>query len=1329
MEKLLPQNIEAESGVLGSIIIDPEAIVQIADFLMAEDFYRDAHRTIYEVIIQLYEQQQPADFITICDELESRGKLEGVGGPSYVTSLINQVPTSGNVEYYGRIVERTAILRRLIHAAGEIAATAYQESDADVALEKAEQLIFNISQRHAHADFSPLRDILSDYMSKLDQLHDRRGTIVGVPTGFADLDRLTGGLQRSDLIILAARPAMGKCVRATTLIDNPITGERLTVEEYVKHQIPQVLSISDKGKVRATVISHWIDSGIQPCYRVQTRLGRMVEVTGHHPFLTVQGWKPLHDLSVGQRIGVPTSVPVFGTDESLSLDKVRLLAYFIAEGGLTGNSPAFTNTDPIIVDDFKRIIETRFPTCAIRQERISYTVAQQKKVYTQRGIAILPANPVTTWLRELGLMGKLAKDKFFPACVWTWSRRYLAEFLRVLLSCDGCIYSFKGVPIIEFTVASQQLAADVNHAFTRFGIISKYCRKGDNAWRVEVTSPESVQKYQREIGWIGEKTTRFAEYEYVITSRGGNYGHAPKDVWQIIRANALVPNHSYIGSVVGMTGASPVTTIPENAALPRNSGQYSSDRACPCHACRVADPIYDLRGPNAHTNQSISRTRLSAFADALDSPTLRFVASPDIYWDEIVAIEAIGEHQVYDLTVPDGANFVAQDVFVHNTSFALSLAHNSAIKHKQSIAVFSLEMSKEQLVQRFLSMDAGIDQQRLRTGWIEDDEWERIIYAMGTLSEASIWIDDTAGISTMEMRSKARRLQAEHGVDLIIVDYLQLMQSTAGGSRNKNREQEISEISRNLKGLAREINVPVLALAQLSRAVESRSSKIPQLSDLRESGCVTGDTLVYLPDEGIYRPIEQLVGKTGFRVLALNEATWQLEPQPVTNAFATGIKPVYKMKTRLGRTIRATGNHKFLTIHGWKRLDELTKDERVALPRRLSGPTQSTMSNDELALLGHLIGDGCTLPTHAMQYTTNDPTLAEVVADLAIKVFGDTIVPRIQKERDWYQVYLPPSYKLTHNTHNPIVNWLGDLGVFGLRSYEKYVPDKVFAQPAESIALFLRHLWSTDGCIHLSHGKKHYAGIYYASSSNRLAQNVQSLLLRLGINATLSRHAQTGKGRDQYHVTVSGKSEIEQFLHLVGGLGQNKTMHHSTIVEHLSLRTANTNRDIVPHEVWRLLAVPAMQAAGLAGRKMQASLGNAYCGTSLYKQNLSRERALRLAQVVTSTQLTALAHSDVYWDKIISIEPDGEENVYDLTVNERHNFVANNIISHNSIEQDSDIVMFIYRDDVYNPESERKNIADIIIAKHRNGPVGEVSLFFQASQTRFRDLEVSPPTE
>ncbi|HET7639672.1 MAG TPA: DnaB-like helicase N-terminal domain-containing protein, partial [Ktedonobacteraceae bacterium] len=251
MEKLLPQNIEAECGALGSIIIDPEAIVQVSDFLHADDFYRDAHRTIFEVILQLFEEHEPADFITICDELERRNKLEEVGGASYITSLINQVPTSGNVEFYARIVERTAILRRLIHAAGQIAAIAYEEGDADIALDKAEQLIFNISQRHARSDFAHMRDILAEYMNKLDQLHERRGTIVGVPTGFTDLDRLTGGLQKSDLIVLAARPGIGKSSLALSLAHNSALKYQNSIAlfslEMSKDQLAQRLLSMDAG--------------------------------------------------------------------------------------------------------------------------------------------------------------------------------------------------------------------------------------------------------------------------------------------------------------------------------------------------------------------------------------------------------------------------------------------------------------------------------------------------------------------------------------------------------------------------------------------------------------------------------------------------------------------------------------------------------------------------------------------------------------------------------------------------------------------------------------------------------------------------------------------------------------------------------------------------------------------------------------------------------------------------------------------------------------------------------------------------------------------------
>ena len=226
MDKLLPQNIEAECGVLGSIIIDPEAIVQVADFLRPDDFYRDSHRIIFEVVERCYERGEPADFITICDELERSNKLEYIGGASYITSLINEVPTSGNVEYYGRIVERTSILRHLIEAAGKIARLASDNEVAtEEAIEKSQTLLYDIAQRRKVDRLTSHREGLSEYMETLSDLCDRREegiTITGIPTGFSKMDTMTGGLQRGDLVVYAARPSVGKSSLALNIAKNVI---------------------------------------------------------------------------------------------------------------------------------------------------------------------------------------------------------------------------------------------------------------------------------------------------------------------------------------------------------------------------------------------------------------------------------------------------------------------------------------------------------------------------------------------------------------------------------------------------------------------------------------------------------------------------------------------------------------------------------------------------------------------------------------------------------------------------------------------------------------------------------------------------------------------------------------------------------------------------------------------------------------------------------------------------------------------------------------------------------------------------------------------------
>src|SRR5919108_6078458 len=474
------------------------------------------------------------------------------------------------------------------------------------------------------------------------------------------------------------------------------------------------------------------------------------------------------------------------------------------------------------------------------------------------------------------------------------------------------------------------------------------------------------------------------------------------------------------------------------------------------------------------------------------------------------------------------------------TAISLNVALHAALVAKKSIAIFSLEMSKEQLTERLLTEQAQIDAQRMHRGLLTEAEFDRVSNALGPLGEAQIYIDDTPVMDELTLQLKARQAKMRHNIDMILVDYLQLMHGRAR-SDDGNRVQEVSAISRALKGLARELRIPVIALSQLSRAPEQRPDKRPILSDLRESGCVTGDTLVYLPASGAYVPIKELVGKSGFEVLALDQGWWRMDSRRVTNVFATGTKPVFKLTTQLGRSVRATANHKFLTMQGWRRLDDLKVGEHIALPRILQGPVEDSMSREELALLGHLIGDGCTLPRHAIQYTTKDASIAKEVARLARDVFGDSVRPRIQHERSWIQVYLAATAHLTHGVRNPVRVWLDELGVFGLRSFEKRVPKKVFEQSALGVACFLRHLWATDGCVHMK--GSHYASIYYASSSEGLARDVQALLLRVGINARLSQHRQGTKGRDQFHVTLSGHSEMLAFLSIVGVVGEAKAEH------------------------------------------------------------------------------------------------------------------------------------------------------------------------------------------
>jgi replicative DNA helicase len=885
-----PYSAEAEISVLGGMLIDGDAIVRSIEILDDSMFYREGNRRLFRAMVRLWERGEVIDAITLSEELKNSGDLEAVGGMPYVAQLLDAVPTAANLEYHAKIVREKALLRRLIEAATTIIQETFaNQGDVEEILDQAEQRIFQIAQTHDRKGFVWIKELLWPAMEQIELLSQNSSAVTGVPTGFVDLDNLTAGFQKGDLVVVAARPSMGKCLAhdAEIVLED---GSVVTIEEVYRKGAARLLTLGGDLRFHATSPSAFVDDGIKPVFRVTTRLGRSIETTLTHPFLTIDGWKRLEELKPGGHIAVPRVVGVFG-GERLRECEVKLLAYLIGDGCLTDTTPEFTNSDPRVGEDFSGAAAafgsvtvrqddsrgTRTPTLYVRKDaemlstgRAAFgerlTAAMRAAGRNGREVAaavgvspasvsnwrngetvpdepafgalcgvleadretLLPPglgairrrarNALTGWLDELGLWRRDSKSKFIPEVVFRLERPQLVLFLNRLFATDGwATVLASGQPQLGYATVSERLARQVQHLLLRFGITASLRRRAIRyrdgrrlAWQLDITDAASIGTFAREIGIFGKEEA----VGRVLAALEGRRRQTNRD---------LVPVQVWkrIGDAKGAESW---------ASLARRAG---------------------IRGwSNLHVGRrALSRTRLAALADALGDAELRALARSEVYWDEIVSIEPVGMKQVYDLTVPGTHNFVANDVCVHNTAFTLNVAQHAAIAAKKAVAVFSLEMSKESLVQRMLTSEARVDAGRVRTGRLRDDDYPRLAQAAGLLNTAPVYIDDSPGISVLEMRAKARRLKSDRpDLALIIVDYLQLM---TGNGRTENRQQEVSEISRSLKALAKELEVPVVALSQLSRAVEQRPDKRPMMSDLRESGAIEQDADVIM---FLYRP-------------------------------------------------------------------------------------------------------------------------------------------------------------------------------------------------------------------------------------------------------------------------------------------------------------------------------------------------------------------------------------------------------------------------------------------------------------------------------------------
>jgi replicative DNA helicase len=685
---------------------------------------------------------------------------------------------------------------------------------------------------------------------------------------------------------------------------------------------------------------------------------------------------------------------------------------------------------------------------------------------------------------------------------------------------------------------------------------------------------------------------------------------------------------------------------------------------------------------------------------------------------QIVSVRRVASVPVRCVEVDNAAHLYLAGrgmVPTHNSTLGLDFMRSCSIKNRLASVIFSLEMSKSEIVMRLLSAEAKIKLADMRSGRMNDDDWTRLARRMSEISEAPLYIDDSPNLTMMEIRAKARRLRQKADLKLVVVDYLQLMTS---GKKVESRQVEVSEFSRHLKLLAKELEVPVVAISQLNRGPEQRTDKKPMLSDLRESGCLTASTRILRADSGAEVTFGELM-QTGERPLVWSlDERLRMVARPMTNVFPSGHKEVFRLRLASGREVEATANHPFMKLDGWTPLGQLKVGDRIAAPRRVPEPVDThRMAESEVILLAHMIGDGSCVKRQPIRYASVDEANLAAVT-VAATHFG------VRAIRDDYPaarvttLRLPSPVPLARGRRNPIAAWLDGLGLFGRRSYEKFVPQAVFRAPNDQVALFLHHLWATDGSVRWD-ATTGQGRIYYASTSRRLIDDVAALLLRVGVFGRIKRARKLGY-RDCWHLYIYGAQNQVRFLQVAGVHGEKAAAVQEVLLQ-LEDVVRNPNLDTVPTEVWtRVRAL--LSSKQITHREFASAMGIQFCGSTLWKHSPSRARLHRVAALLEDQDIHALATSDAYWDTVVEITSLGKQDVYDGTVSGTHNFVANGIAAHNSLEQDADMVILLHRPDAFERDDPRGGEADFILAKHRNGPTKTVTVAHQLHLSRFANM-------
>ena len=705
-----PQDLEAERSVLGAMLMSKDAIADAVETVRQDDFYRPAHQTVFGAITDLFTRGEPADTITVADSLTRSGDLERVGGGFYLTTLMSSVPTAASATYYAKIVRDRAILRRLVSAGTRIVQWGNEgEGEVDQLVDRAQAEVFEVTSRRTSEDYLPLSDIMDGAVTEIEGIASRSGEMVGVPTGFTDLDQLTHGLHPGQLIILAARPAIGKALALDTPLPTPrgwTTMGQVQVGDFV-------LGV-DGRPVRVSAVTEVLTD--RRCYEVTFSDDSRIVADAQHQWVTQ-----------------------------------------------TADGASHTNTTAELAE-LDALSGRALPA-------VTAILGQQTKLP-------VPAYALGSWLAEHDCVGLPEPG----------DDEQIQMFISATEMAPGAL------PLAALATQSAR-AAHIPRAYLRASAPDRAALLAGLLDRAGVLNEDGT-------------------IELTCHSR-----LLAKDALELLNTLGLRP-----------------TLV---------SGNRAADQSVEPTTLRLATAATLFRAP---AKDLLHKERTRSLPDAPRSIT----SITEVATVPVRCIEVDCQDHLYLA----GRTMVP----THNSTLGLDIARAASVKHGLASVIFSLEMSRNEIVMRLLSAEAQIPLHNMRSGNMNDPEWRKIASRQGVLHEAPMFVDDSPNMTMTEIRAKCRRLKQAHDLRLVVVDYLQLMSS---GKKVESRQQEVSEFSRSMKLLAKELEVPVIAISQLNRGPETRNDKKPMLSDLRESGSLEqdADMVILIHREDAYDKDSSRVGE------------------------------------------------------------------------------------------------------------------------------------------------------------------------------------------------------------------------------------------------------------------------------------------------------------------------------------------------------------------------------------------------------------------------------------------------------------------------------------